>query len=151
MPNRARAADALLILLTISVAINYIDRGALSVSAPVIMKDLHLSPQQMGVVFSAFFWTYASFQLVAGWLVDRFPMKWVYAFGYLVWSLATTAVALVSGLPGLLVARMCLGIGESVAYPASSRIIVRNFPEERRGLANALVDAGAKLGPGVST
>jgi MFS family permease len=143
--------NALLVLLTLSVAINYIDRGALSVSAPVITKELNLSPREMGLLFSAFFWTYSSFQLVAGWLVDRFSIKWIYAGGYLVWSIATAAVGLVNGLPALLIARLFLGIGESVAYPASSRIIVRNFSEERRGLANALVDAGAKLGPGLST
>jgi MFS family permease len=146
-----RGGTALLVLLTISVAINYVDRGVLSVSAPVLMKELDLSPRDMGLLFSAFFWTYASFQLVAGWLVDRFSIRWVYAGGYLVWSLATAAVGLVNGLPALLAARLCLGVGESVAYPASSRIIVRNFPEERRGLANSLVDAGAKLGPALST
>jgi MFS family permease len=146
-----RGATALLILLTISVAINYVDRGVLSVSAPVLMKELKLSPGEMGLLFSAFFWTYASFQLVAGWLVDRYSIKWVYAGGYLVWSLATATVGLVNGLPALIAARLCLGIGESVAYPASSRIIAGSFPEERRGFANALVDAGAKLGPGLST
>jgi MFS family permease len=146
-----RAGTALLILLTLSVAINYLDRGALSVAAPLIIKDLNLSPAQMGLLFSAFFWSYSSFQLIAGWLVDRFSIKWIYAGGYLTWSLATAAVGLVNGLPALLAARLLLGIGESVAYPASSKIIVRYFPEERRGLANALIDAGAKLGPGFST
>ena len=140
-----------MILLTVSVAINYLDRGALSVAAPLIINDLSLSPAQMGLLFSAFFWSYSSFQLVAGWLVDRFSIKWIYAGGYLIWSLATAAVGLVHGLSALLAARLLLGIGESVAYPASSKIIVRYFPEERRGLANALVDAGAKLGPGFST
>ena len=146
-----RAGNALLILLTVSVAINYLDRGALSVAAPLIITDLNLSPAQMGLLFSAFFWSYSSFQLVAGWLVDRFSIKWIYAGGYLIWSLATAAVGLVHGLPALLAARLLLGMGESVAYPASSKIIVRYFPEERRGMANALVDAGAKLGPGFST
>ena len=120
-------------------------------SAPVMMRDLGLSAQQMGLAFSAFFWTYASFQLVAGWLVDRFSLSRIYAGGFLMWSIATAAVGLVSGLPSLLITRLLLGIGESVAYPASSRILVRHFPEEQRGFANALVDAGAKLGPGVST
>jgi MFS family permease len=146
-----RTAYSLLFLLTLSVLINYIDRGILSVSAPVMMRDLGLSAQQMGLAFSAFFWTYASFQLVAGWLVDRFSLSRIYAGGFLMWSLATAAVGLVSGLPSLLVTRLLLGIGESVAYPASSRILVHHFPEEKRGFANALVDAGAKLGPGVST
>ncbi len=147
----SRSANAVLVLLTISVAINYVDRGALSVSAPVIAIELSLSPRDMGLLFSAFFWTYASFQLVAGALVDRFPIKWVYAVAYLVWSLATATVGLVNGLPALLAARLVLGIGESVAYPASSRIIVRNFSESQRGVANALVDAGAKMGPALST
>ncbi len=146
-----RAGNALLVLLTVSVAINYLDRGALSVAAPLVMREMNLSPTQMGLLFSAFFWSYSSFQLIAGWMVDRYPVKWVYAIGFLVWSLATAAVGLVNGLFGLFAARLVLGMGESVAYPASSKIIVRHFPEERRGLANALVDAGAKLGPGLST
>ena len=143
--------QAVLALLVLSIAINYLDRGALSVSAPVLASELNLSPSQLGLLFSAFFWSYASFQLVAGWLVDRYPVKWVYAAGYLVWSLATAAVGLVSSLPALLMARLLLGAGESVAYPACSKILARDFPEERRGFANALVDAGAKVGPGLST
>ena len=149
--SRRQGGKALLTLLVISVAINYVDRGALSVAAPALTKELNISPEHMGLLFSAFFWSYSSFQLVAGWLVDRFRIKWIYAGGYLVWSLATAAVGLVSGLPQLLIARLFLGIGESVAYPAASKVIVQNFAEERRGLANALVDAGAKVGPGLST
>jgi MFS family permease len=146
--NRPRA---ILVLLVVSIAINYLDRGALSVSAPVLSRELGLSPGQMGLLFSAFFWSYASFQLVAGWLVDRFPVKWVYAGGYLVWSLATAAVGLVEGLSALVAARLLLGAGESVAYPACSKILAKDFPEERRGFANAMVDAGSKLGPALST
>ena len=142
---------AILALLVISVAINYLDRGALSISAPVLSQELRLAPAQLGLVFSAFFWSYASFQLVAGWMVDRFPVKWVYAAGYLVWSLATAAVGFIDTLPWLLAARMVLGVGESVAYPACSKILARDFPEDRRGFANALVDAGSKIGPALST
>lgn len=149
MPRQS--GHALLILLVLSVTINYIDRGALSVAAPTLTRELDISPERMGLVFSAFFWSYSWFQLLAGWLVDRFSIKWIYAGGYLIWSLATAAVAFVSGLPELLAARLFLGMGESVAYPAASKIIVQNFAEDRRGLANALVDAGAKLGPGFST
>jgi MFS family permease len=140
-----------LTLLVFSIAINYLDRGALSVSAPLIAKDLNLSPSQLGLLFSAFFWSYAGFQLVAGWMVDRFPVKTVYAGGYALWSLATAAVAVAGSLPSLVFARLLLGIGESVAYPACSRILAREFPEERRGFANAWIDAGSKIGPGLST
>jgi MFS family permease len=149
--RKAGVANLLLALLVTSLVINYLDRGALSVSAPQISRDLQLTPADMGVLFSAFFWSYASFQLVAGALVDRYPLRWVYAVAFLIWSLATAAVGLVESFGALLVARLFLGVGESVAFPASSKIIVRFFPEERRGLANALVDVGTKAGPGLST
>lgn len=144
-------SNRILILLVVSVGINYIDRGLLSVSAPLIQAQLGLSPTQLGVLFSAFFWTYASVQVLAGWVVDRYPLKWVYAIGYFVWSVATAVTGLVEGFGQLLGARLVLGIGESVAYPATSKILVREFPESRRGLANAMVDAGSKIGPGLST
>ncbi|HZO52282.1 MAG TPA: MFS transporter [Bryobacteraceae bacterium] len=146
-----RHVNWILALLVLSLCINYIDRGVLSVSAPLISKDLSLSPTQMGWLFSTFFWSYAAFQIVSGWLVDRFAVKWVYAGGFLIWSLSTAAVGLIYSFPVLLVARFVLGVGESVAYPACSRILVENFPESRRGFANALVDAGTKVGPGLST
>jgi MFS family permease len=145
------SAKIILILLVISICINYIDRGVLSVSAPLLAAELELTPTQMGLLFSAFFWSYASFQIVAGWAVDRYAVKVVYALGFLLWSLATAAVGWIEHFPALLAARFVLGVGESVAYPACSRVIVENFPEERRGFANSLVDAGSKAGPGLST
>lgn len=145
-----KAADGILALLIISIVINYVDRGTLSVAAPQISEELHLSNEQLGVLFSAFFWSYASFQMVGGLLVDRYPVRWVYAGGYLVWTLATLATGLVDSLPMLLVTRLLLGIGESVAYPACSKFLAREFPEERRGFANALIDAGTKIGPALS-
>lgn len=141
----------MLTLLVISITINYIDRGALSVSAPLISRELNLSTAQIGLLLSAFFWTYSTFQLLAGWLVDRYSVKWIYAAGFLIWSLATAATGLAHSLPALLAARFLLGAGESVAFPACSKIIVQNFPEARRGMANALIDAGSKTGPGLST
>ncbi len=147
----SRGGGIVLALLVVSVTINYLDRGALSVAAPLLTRELNLSPAQMGLLLSSFFWTYATFQLVAGWLVDRFPVKWVYAIGYLVWSLATAAVGFAGSLPELVLARFVLGMGESVAYPACSKVIVTAFKESQRGTANALVDAGSKVGPGLST
>jgi len=151
-PAAARSdTSGLLILLVASVGINYIDRGLLSVSAPLIQKEWTLSPAALGLLFSAFFWTYASFQVVSGWMVDRYPLKWVYAGGYAVWSAATTFAGLAGSFPELLVTRLMLGVGESVAYPAVSKILAREVPEQRRGMANALIDAATKIGPGLST
>src|SRR2546425_431643 len=74
-------------LLLVSVCINYVDRGSLSVAAPILSEEFSLSPSKLGYLLSAFFWSYTAFQLVVGWLVDRHDVKWVYACGFLVWSL----------------------------------------------------------------
>lgn len=140
-----------LALLVVSVAINYIDRTNLSVAAPELRTGLGLSPAQLGLLFSAFFWTYASFQIVAGWLVDRYSVNWVFGIGFTIWSLATAATGLAGGFAAILGLRLLLGIGESVAYPAYSKIIATRVPEHRRGLTNALIDAGSKAGPALGT
>jgi MFS family permease len=136
-----------LALLVVSVAINYVDRGNLSVAGRDLGAELHLPPDRLGLVFSAFFWTYALFQIVAGWLIDRYDVVRVYAVCYLIWSLATSCTGLVSTLGALFALRLLLGMSESVAYPSYSKIIAANFREERRGIANALIDAGSRAGP----
>ena len=141
----------ILILLVISGFINYIDRGNLSVAAPMLTKELSLGPAQMGVLLSSFFWTYAAFQIIAGWAVDRYNVYWVYGLGYFVWSLATAATGWVGGFSSLLTLRLILGFGESVAYPAYSKILAGSFPEYHRGIANALIDGGTKGGPALGT
>ncbi len=141
----------LAILLALSIFINYIDRGNLSIAAPHIKDELGLSYSQLGILFSSFFWTYAVFQIVSGWLVDRFPVNWVLALGILLWSAATFGTGLVSGFRMLLAMRLILGIGESVAYPSYSKIISRHFSEVQRGRANSIISAGQASGPAVGT
>jgi len=136
-----------LVLLVLSVSINYIDRGNLSVAAPFLANELSLSKTQLGKLLSSFFWSYAAFQLVAGWLVDRYDVRWVYGLGFLIWSLATSFTGLAGSFATIFTLRLVLGMGESVAYPSYSRIIAGSFPERHRGTANALVDAGSKSGP----
>lgn len=140
----------LLSLLVVSILVNYIDRGALSVAVPSMELEFSLSDSQKGLLLSAFFWTYALLQLPAGWLVDRYDVKWVYAGGYLIWTIATALTGFVNGFAMLIAARLLLGIGESAAYPAISRLIVENYPENQRGTANSLIDAGTKIGPALS-
>lgn len=151
MVSKAYPANRVLFLLALSVTINYVDRGALSVSAPYIARELALGPVQLGLLFSAFFWSYSGFQLLAGWLADRYEVKRLFGAGYVLWSLATASVGWIFRFDLLLGARMLLGVGESVAYPVYSRILSREFPEHRRGFANALLDAGSKLGPAAAT
>jgi MFS transporter, ACS family, D-galactonate transporter len=145
LPGRLQIVLA---LLGISVFINYVDRGNLSIAAPMLKDELGISGSQLGVLLSAFFWTYACLQPVTGWLVDRFNVNWVFAAGFFLWSAATAATGLVHAFTMLFALRLILGIGESVAYPSYSKIIALNFPEEHRGLANSVVAAGLSLGPG---
>jgi len=138
-------------LLALSAFLNYVDRGNLALAAPLIQQDLGLSVYQLGVLFSSFFWTYALFQIVSGWLVDRFNVNWVLAFGVLLWSVATLATGLLHGFTLLLLMRLVLGVGESVSYPSYSKIIARHFSELRRGRANSLISAGQACGPAFGT
>ncbi len=140
--------SAVLVLLGISVFINYVDRGNLSIAAPMLKDELGISASQLGVLLSAFFWTYACLQPVSGWLVDRLNVNWVIAGGFFLWSAATAGTGVVHAFSTLLVLRLMLGIGESVAYSSYSKIIALHFPEEHRGLANAVIAAGLALGPG---
>lgn len=136
-----------LALLVISVCINYIDRGNLSVAATSISKDLNLNPAQLGRLLEAMFWTYALCQPIAGKLIERWNVNWVFAIGFFAWSLATALTGFVNTVGAIFVLRLILGAGESIAYPSYSQIIATTFPERLRGTANALIDAGSKLGP----
>jgi MFS family permease len=154
MPSSATASNRLdtaqwrvLWLLVFSVCINYIDRGNLSVAAPQLISEMKLTATQMGALLSAFFWTYAVCQIIGGWLVDRYDVRYVYGIGFLLWSLATAATGLVGGFVSLFVLRLLLGMGEAVSYPSYSKIIAGNFSERYRGVANAWIDAGSKCGP----
>src|SRR6266567_4667404 len=84
-----------LLLLALSVFINYLDRGNLSIAAPLLKNEFQLSATQLGVLLSSFFWTYSFFLPLSGWLVDRFDVKWVIAGGFILWSAATAATVAV--------------------------------------------------------
>lgn len=147
------AEIGLLVLLVISICLNYIDRSNLSIAAPLLQKELSITNTQLGLLLSSFFWTYSLVQLVgvAGWLADRFPVGWVLAIGFFLWSAATAATGLVASFNVMFAMRLILGAGESVAYPCYSKILASDFPQQHRGLANALIDAGAKIGPAMGT
>ena len=142
-----------LLLLVTSGFLNYFDRSNLSAGATDIQRELGLSPYQLGLLLGAFFWTYALMQLlgVAGWLVDRFNVCWILAAGFFLWSGATAITGVAHTFAVVFALRLLLGVGESIAYPSYSRILANNYPEHHRGFANALIDAGTKLGPAMGT
>jgi len=114
-------------------------------------SDLGLSATQFGLIVSAFFWVYAPVQLAVGWLVDRFSVYRLIAGGVLLWAAATLAMGFVGGFTSLLLLRILLGVGETIAFPGASKIITRHVPAERRGMANAALATGIALGPAAGT
>ncbi len=136
-------------LLTLGVIIAYTDRINLSVALPQIRMSFPLTAGAAGILLSAFFWAYTLLQTPAGWVVDRFGLKWPYAVGLLLWSAVSAAAALASSLSGLIALRILLGIGEAIVTPASIRYIRKNFAEHERGLPIGIFMSGTKYGPAI--
>jgi MFS family permease len=140
-----------LALLAVFLLINYVDRGSLSIAAPLLTGELQLSPSRLGILFSAFFWSYTACLFFVGWLVDRFDVNVVLVSGFFLWSIATAATGLARGFAVLLAFRLLLGVGESVAFPSISKILARHVTETHRGLANGITTFGMKLGPALGS
>jgi MFS family permease len=143
----AGARIVLVALLFFAAVIGYIDRGSMSVAMPVLGIEFGFSPSQKGWLLSAFFMTYALFQIGAGALVDRFGVFWMFAIGFALWSLATMMTGLATGMISLVVMRLFLGVGESVMFPGFAKVISGNFAAEARGFPNSVLEAGTKIGP----
>jgi MFS family permease len=151
----ARASSArvagIVALIALSVLLNYVDRGALGVAAPLMKSELGLSATGFGIAVSAFFWVYASMCLVVGWLCDRFCVYRLFALGVAIWALATALTGFIGGLASLIVLRLFLGLGESIAFPGASKIFAAELPAQHRGIANASVAAAMAFGPAVGS
>ena len=143
--------NVLVLLLGVAIFLNYVDRGSLPVASPKLIGELRITPEAYGWAVSAFFWVYAPVQLFAGWLCDRFSVYKLLAGGIMLWAASTLLMGFVGGFASLFVLRIMLGIGESLAFPGSSKIIARHVPADRRGIANAIVATGLALGPAVGT
>jgi MFS family permease len=149
--SRSGGAAILVLLLGAAVFLNYVDRGAIGIAAPLMTAQLELSPKEFGVIVSAFFWVYAPLQLFVGWLVDRFSVYKLIAAGVLLWAAGTLLTGFAVGFVSLLLLRILLGAGETIAFPGGSKIIAERVPAERRGLANAALALGIALGPAAGT
>lgn len=131
--------------------INYCDRGTLSTASPLMQRELGLSNPELGILFSAFFWSYAPAQPFAGWLAQRFDLRYVLGGGLALWALATMLTGVVTGFVALLCLRVLLGLGESVAYPCNAKFMSQRIGLDARSRANALVAVGQSLGPTCGT
>lgn len=136
-------------LLALSVLLNYVDRGAIGVAAPLMIEELNFTATEFGTAVSAFFWVYAPLCLFVGWLCDRFCVYRMFAAGIALWAVATLLTGFVHGLMLLVILRLLLGLGESIAFPGSSKIFAAEVPAHHRGSANALIGAALAFGPAV--
>lgn len=133
------------ILLGVGVLINYIDRINLSVAAPQLQQDFGLSPAELGLLFSAFFWSYSLLQVPGGIVLDRFGVMRVGRWGAFLWAVASALTAVSSGFAGIFAARVLLGVAEAPAFPASQKATGYWFPTQERSRSTAIFDSAAKF------
>jgi MFS transporter, ACS family, D-galactonate transporter len=134
----------------IANAISYIDRANLAIAAPFIRHELGLDAAAMGLVLSAFFWTYAAMQLPAGWVVDRIGVRLslVLAVGW--WSIFTIATGFARGITQFIGARLMLGVGEAASIPSFTKVAFNWFPRRERGIACSIFNSGSTAGSALS-
>jgi MFS family permease len=131
--------------------INYVDRGSLSTAAHLVQGDLGLNYTQMGILLSAFSWTYAWTQIPVGWLAERYGAHLVLAAGLALWASATILIGFAHTFATLLVLRLLLGLGESAGFPGVAKILAAIVPAEGLGTANGIIALGYLTGPVVGT
>lgn len=141
----------LVVLTTVVMFINYIDRGNLATAAPLMQEQMHLSASQLGILLSAFYYGYVALMMPAGWLAERYGAKPVLAVGVLIWSVATMLTGFATSFAMLLALRVLLGIGESAAFPCVSKILAHTVPVKKLGFANGVMSFGYLVGPAVGT
>lgn len=151
-PIRTGGPTAALIgLIGLAVLLNYIDRGAIAIAAPLLKPELGLTATEFGLAVSAFFWIYAPVQYVIGWACDRWCVYRLLAGGIALWAVSTMLMGLAGSLAALVVLRLLLGLGESITFPGASKVIARHVEPSSRGMANSVLAMGIALGPVVGT
>jgi len=143
-PTRARFA--VLALVTAATILNYLDRSVMSVAAAPMSGELHIAPAMLGVIFSAFSWTYAVAQIPGGLLLDRLGTRITYALSLVLWSGFTLLHGLAGGVTSLMGLRFGLGLAEAPCYPCNSRILATWFPQGERARATGVYSIGQYFG-----
>lgn len=143
-PTRARVG--MLLLVFVGVVINYMDRSNISIVAPLLSKELKLNSIQMGLIFSAFGWTYMGFQIPGGWIVDKVKPRILYPIMMGAWSIVTSLQAVIHGFSGLFNMRFAMGILEAPSFPTNNKIVTKWFPERERARAISFYTSGQFVG-----
>lgn len=133
-------------LVAATTMINYLDRTVLGAAAPMLTKDLGLSAAMMGLVFSAFSWTYTAAQIPGGAVLDKLGVRLVYCLSIVGWSITVIAQGLAMGAASLIGARLAMGIAEAPCFPGASRVVATWFPQGERARATSIYTVGEYIG-----
>ncbi len=144
--KRTRARYVILALISIGTMINYLDRTILGIAAPALTEELGISAAVMGILFSAFSWSYTAMQIPGGILLDRFGSRIIYFLSLTLWSLFTALHGLVNSVWTLFAMRLGLGVAEAPCFPTNSRIVATWFPQQERAMATGVYTVGEYIG-----
>jgi MFS family permease len=150
MRKYLRPTHIVLAVLALMYFITYLDRVNVSTAADGFGKDFHLSKTQIGLVFSFFAYPYLLFQIIGGWVSDRFGARRTLIACGIVWAAATAITGMAGGLVSLLAARLLLGFGEGATFPAATSAMSRWVIREQRGFAQGVTHAAARIGNAVA-
>jgi len=147
-PSRGRWY--ILLLISVMYLITYLDRVNISTAAPAISKEFGFDKVTMGVIFSAFVWAYALFQVPGGWLSDRFGARGVLTGVVAYWSLMTAATAAAFSGASFIVVRFLFGVGEAGAFPGATRAMQLWYPRRERGLVQGVTHSASRFGAAIA-
>ena len=145
-PRRLSATTTVLVLLCLMYGITYIDRVNVSTAASSFQRELLLNNTQMGLVFSAFAYPYLIFQIIGGWVSDRFGAGRTLTVSAVIWAVATLLTGFVGSLGSMLCARVMLGFGEGATFPTATRAMSDWTAQGNRGFAQGITHSSARLG-----
>jgi MFS family permease len=145
-----RATTRVLLLLCAMYFITYIDRVNVSTAASAFGAELGLSHTQVGFVFSAFAYPYLIFQIIGGWVGDRFGPRRTLGICAVIWAGATVLTGMAGGFTSLIIARLLLGLGEGATFPTATRAMSNWMRSDQRGFSQGITHAASRIGNAVA-
>lgn len=133
-------------ILFLATVLNYLDRQTLGLCKSKIMGEFQINNEQFGQLLAAFRWVYAAMHIPAGFIADRFSLRLFFALAVGIWSLAGAVAFWIRSLGLFMASRALLGLGESVNWPFSTRIVSNMLPREDRSLGMGIFNSGAAVG-----
>jgi MFS family permease len=139
------------LLVSVALLVNYVDRGNLATAVPLIHDELGLSDSQLGFLLSVFYYSYVAAMVPAGWLGERYGAHRVLAAGIAIWSVATLLTGFTTGFWSILLVRLLLGVGESAGFPCASQLFASQLRLPQIDVANGVLGFSYLVGPAIGT